>query len=66
MNQNKPNLTNSPAALTVKGVCAELSIGRTTFRALVKSGRLRVVRLAGRGIRVARAEIDRFLLENAE
>ncbi len=45
-----------------RAVCDRLRIGRSTFKALTRSGALRVTRI-GRSVRVSDAEIARFIAE---
>lgn len=46
--------------LTVPEVCAELRIGQTLLRALIRRGDIRAVRL-GRLIRIPRSEVERIV-----
>jgi excisionase family DNA binding protein len=48
------------AALTVLEVAELMSLGSTSVRLLIKSGKLRAVRV-GKALIIARAEVERFL-----
>jgi excisionase family DNA binding protein len=50
--------------LTVRETAAELGIPRTRCYELIQRGELPAVRIGERSIRVNRAELERFLLEN--
>jgi len=50
--------------LTVPETAAELGIPRTRCYDLIQRGELPAVRIGERSIRVNRAELERFLLEN--
>jgi excisionase family DNA binding protein len=47
--------------LTIKEVCSRLSISRSKLHELIRSGRIRVVRIGKRGVRIAEAELSRFI-----
>lgn len=49
--------------LTVKDTCEVLACGRTKVHELIRSGRLRAVKIGERGIRIPAAEIERFVRE---
>jgi excisionase family DNA binding protein len=49
-----------PGAITVDGFCHRFSIGRTTFYAEVKAGRIRPVKV-GRKTLIPEAEVERWL-----
>jgi excisionase family DNA binding protein len=46
---------------TVKETCAYLKIGRTSFYAHVKAGRLEIVKFGVRTTRVTRESLERFV-----
>lgn len=47
--------------LTIKQTCERLAIGRSHLWCLVRSGKIRTVRIGKRGIRIPESEIDRFI-----
>lgn len=47
--------------LTIKEVCSRLSISRSKLYELIRSDRMRTVRIGKRGIRIAESEIERFI-----
>ncbi len=49
--------------LTVREACEALSIGRTKLNELLRSNRLKGVKIGERGIRVPSSEIERFVAE---
>jgi len=53
------------ASLTIMETAELMSLGSTSVRLLIKSGKLRAVHV-GRAIIIARQEIDRFLAAEAE
>lgn len=46
---------------TIKEVCSRLSISRSKLYELVRSDRIRTIRIGKRGIRIAESEIERFV-----
>lgn len=52
-----------PLMLTVTEACRLLGVSRTTMWTYTKKGLVRAVRIGTRGIRIPRAEIDRFICE---
>lgn len=50
--------------LTIKQACERLAIGRSHLWCLVRSGKIRTVRIGKRGVRIEKAEIDRFITES--
>ena len=48
-------------ALTKKEACELMGIANGTLEKLIKSGKLRWIRVGERGVRIATAELDRFL-----
>jgi excisionase family DNA binding protein len=56
--------TEEKSWLTVPEVAQELHIPRTRCYELIQRGELPAVRIGERSIRVNRAELERFLLEN--
>lgn len=46
--------------LTVSQTCEELQISRATLFRLIKAGKVKVVRLGPRTLRIDQAEIDRI------
>lgn len=59
------SLDNLPVTLRVEELMPILGIGRNTAYELVRSGRLRSIRV-GRQIRIPKAEVLRFLNTHAE
>ena len=59
------SLDDLPVTLRVEELMPILGIGRNTAYELVRSGRLRSIRV-GRQIRIPKAEVLRFLNTNAE
>lgn len=49
--------------LTVRETCEQLRISRTTLYELCRSGQLRSLRIGQRGIRFAKAELERFIAQ---
>lgn len=49
--------------LTIKQTCERLSIGRSHLWCLVRANKIRTVQIGKRGVRIAEAEIDRFIKE---
>ena len=56
--------TKESSWLTVPDAARELQIPRTRCYELVQRGELPAVRIGERSIRINRAELERFLLEN--
>lgn len=56
----------STTLLSVQQACASFSICRTTLYELIRAGRIRSVKIGARGIRIPRAELDRFVREQIE
>lgn len=46
---------------SIKQTCERFAIGRSHLWCLVRSGKIRTVRIGKRGIRVPESEIDRFI-----
>ena len=65
-NEKDFNRSNIPILSTVKQACAYLNIGPSKFYELVRSGRLKTIKLGKRSTRVTRAELERFLKEIEE
>jgi predicted site-specific integrase-resolvase len=51
-----------PLALRVRDFCQRIGISSSTFWVLVKSGKIRVIRISGRTL-VPFSEIERILVE---
>lgn len=49
--------------LTLKEVCAKLSVSRSKLYELTRSNQLRTVRIGKRGVRISEAELARFISE---
>jgi excisionase family DNA binding protein len=49
--------------ITVKKTCERLGIGRSHLWCLIRSGKIRTVRIGKRGVRIPESEIDRFIQE---
>jgi len=60
----KSSSLNKRTWLTVSEVAEELRIPRTRCYELIQQGALPAVRIGERSIRINRAELERFLLEN--
>ena len=56
--------TKESSWLTVPDAARELQIPRTCCYELIQRGELPAVRIGERSIRINRAELERFLLEN--
>jgi excisionase family DNA binding protein len=56
--------TKESSWLTVPDAARELQIPRTRCYELIQRGELPAVRIGERSIRINRAELERFLLEN--
>lgn len=56
---------HQPLLLTVKEAAELLRISRTTLFGLMQNDRIKRIRM-GRVVRIARAEIDRFLADASE
>lgn len=56
--------THSSGWLTVPEVAKELKLPRSRAYELIARGELPAVRIGAKSIRVNRAELERFLLEN--
>jgi excisionase family DNA binding protein len=52
--------------LTVKQTCERLAIGRSHLWCLIRTGKLRTVRIGKRGVRIPEFEIDRFIRQGLE
>jgi excisionase family DNA binding protein len=52
--------------LTIKEVCSRLSISRSMLYELIRSNKIRTVRIGKRGIRLPESEIERFIEERLE
>jgi excisionase family DNA binding protein len=46
---------------TIKEACERLRIGRSHLWCLIRTGKIRTVRIGKRGIRVPESEIERFI-----
>lgn len=55
--------TNRKLAYRVNEACAALGIGRTSLYELVKTGELKVIKIAGRTL-VPRTELERLLADH--
>ncbi len=47
--------------LTIKQACERLAIGRSHLWCLIRADKIRTVQIGKRGVRIAEAEIDRFI-----
>jgi excisionase family DNA binding protein len=47
--------------ITIKETCDRLGIGRSHLWCLVRSGKIRTIRIGKRGIRIPESEVDRFI-----
>jgi excisionase family DNA binding protein len=52
--------------MTASQTCRETNIGRTQLYCLIRSGKLRTVKIGTRGIRIPRTEVERFIREQME
>lgn len=66
MKETDFNPNGLPALSSVKQACAFLNIGPSKFYDLVRTGRLKTIKLGKRSTRVTRAELERFLREIEE
>ena len=49
--------------LTIKEVCSRLAISRSKLYELIRSDRIRVVRIGKRGVRISDSELCRFIAD---
>ena len=52
--------------LTIKEVCSRLSISRSMLYELIRSNKIRTIRIGKRGIRLPESEIERFIDERLD
>jgi excisionase family DNA binding protein len=65
MNHNPQPTAALPRLLTIKLVAAALALSTKTVRRRIESGELKAIHI-GRSIRVARDELDRFIIKNTK
>jgi excisionase family DNA binding protein len=62
----QPERSSEPLLLSVRDAARELGIGRDAAYALVRSGRLRSVRVSGRHLLIPRTELVAFIAREVE
>ncbi|MBX7133053.1 MAG: helix-turn-helix domain-containing protein [Fimbriimonadaceae bacterium] len=58
--------SQAPILLTVRESASVLGISRTTLYLLINQGRLRVVRIGSRGVRIPVSELEKFVDDQVE
>ncbi len=51
---------------SLKNAAELLEVGRTTMYELINSGKIKVTKIGPRGIRIADAELNRYIADNSE
>lgn len=54
---------NTKHLYTILEAAETLGVGRTTIYQFINSGKIKIVRIGKRGVRISSDEIDRFILE---